>query len=93
MVNHPGKANTMTTATHEYDTHSKNLINDYLKHAERTDSGELSRFTILCFVGMIETGEATYADLIEVAGGPVARRVGEAAAEFDPSGSRDHEYH
>jgi hypothetical protein len=49
-------------------------ITDYLNPA-----GLMSDFTLRCFVGMIETGEATLADF-EAVGGIELRRKVEASA-------------
>ena len=45
-------------------------IRDYLRGA-----GPISDFTLCCFVGMVETGEATYADFSEVGGEDLVNNV------------------
>ncbi len=45
-------------------------ITDYLKPA-----GPMSDFTVRCFVGMVETGEATPADFEAVGGIELRKRV------------------
>jgi len=54
-------------------------ITDYLNPNYLNPAGPMSDFTLRCFVGMIETGEATPADF-EAVGGIELRRKVEASA-------------
>lgn len=52
--------------------HTQQKIADYLSGKQAPSEHDLR-----CFVGMIETGEATYADFIAVGGEELAKAVGE----------------
>ena len=55
----------------------RNTIRNYLGSSET-----VSDYTLLCFAGMIETGEATEQDFREVAGNEIADRVIELVDRF-----------
>lgn len=59
-----------TTTRHNMDRDIRKKIRDYLSIAETP-----TKHTMICFVGMIETGEATPSDFAAVGGNELAKKV------------------